>query len=128
MTSAWDCRKKQKPPLDAQKVLSVIVRTGERFGAGHIIDVIWGADTKKIRSFRHHTIEMYAVGKDKNKAHWRRIIDACIAQGCIRQSDGNYPALMLGPTAQDVLSGKQAVHILKQNESVVKGRKQAGYR
>src|SRR5690606_39117530 len=57
----------------AQKALSCVYRTGERFGAGHVIDVLRGAETERIRRFRHDELTTYGIGKDLSVAEWRSV-------------------------------------------------------
>ncbi|HLP42938.1 MAG TPA: RecQ family ATP-dependent DNA helicase, partial [Fibrobacteria bacterium] len=56
---------------EAQMALSAVARTGERFGAGHVVDVLVGADTQKIRELGHDRVKTYGVGKHKDKSWWR---------------------------------------------------------
>jgi len=102
---------------DAQIVLSAMARTGQRFGAAHIADVVCGAKTAKIRQWRHDRIKTYGVGADKDKRYWRRVIDDLIAQGHVRQTDTEYPGLMWGDTARDVIQGRREVLVLRQKET-----------
>ncbi len=97
---------------EAQIIMSAIVRTGGRFGAAHVTDVVTGANTKKIRSLGHNRIKTYGVGRDRPKRYWREIIDALVAQNCIVQTDGEYPVLKLTPEGQEVLFGRQAFRVL----------------
>jgi ATP-dependent DNA helicase RecQ len=94
---------------EAQVVLSAIVRTGERFGATHVVDVVVGAATQRIRDLRHDRIKTYGAGRDRDKHFWRVLIDNLLAQGLIVQSDGEYPVLKLRPEGNDVLRGKLSV-------------------
>jgi ATP-dependent DNA helicase RecQ len=103
--------------VDAQKILSAIYRTGGKFGAVHIADIVAGADTERIRRFGHDQIKTYGAGKDRDKRHWRRIIDALIAQDCIRLSDDQYPVLQLADKAMFILRGKKPFWILCQKET-----------
>lgn len=98
---------------DAQMVLSAIVRTRERFGAAHVIDIVKGANTKKIRAFRHNELPTYGVGESKDKQHWRQLIDDLLSLDIIRQSEGRFPSLMLMPEANAVLKGKREVTVLR---------------
>ncbi|MEK7279989.1 MAG: RecQ family ATP-dependent DNA helicase, partial [Nitrospirota bacterium] len=101
---------------DAQIVLSAISMTGQRFGITHIVDIVTGADTKRIRMFQHDRIETYGSGKDKDKRHWRSIIDELLAQDAIRQEEGLYPVLNLTQKGTAVLYGKEQITALKREE------------
>jgi ATP-dependent DNA helicase RecQ len=103
--------------VDAQKVMSAIYRSGQKFGAVHIADIVAGANTQRIRQFGHDQLKTYGVGKDRDKKHWRRIIDALLAQECIIQNQERHSALEITPQGRQVLLGKQSFEILRQKES-----------
>ncbi len=92
---------------EAQMVLSAIVRTGERFGAVHVIDILVGADTKRIRQFRHDELPTYGVGSEFAKKYWREVLDELLAANVVVQSDGQYPVLKLGEHARGILRGEK---------------------
>lgn len=112
---------------DAQIVLSAVARTGERFGIGHIVDVVTGADTERIRQLGHEEIKTYGVGRDQPKAHWRTVVDNLLAQELLAQTDDQYPVLRLLPDARKVLFSSQEVWVLKARKAPArrKGRKAA---
>ncbi|MEK7306749.1 MAG: RecQ family ATP-dependent DNA helicase, partial [Nitrospirota bacterium] len=101
---------------DAQIVMSAISMTGQRFGIAHIVDIVTGADTKRIRMFQHDRIKTYGAGKDKDKRHWRFIIDELLTQDAIRQEGGLYPVLNLTQKGTAVLYGKEQITALKKEE------------
>ncbi len=94
---------------EAQIMLSAIVRTGERFGVTHVVDVVVGAATQRIRDLRHDRLKTYGTGRDRDKRFWRALIDNLLAQGLIAQSEGEYPVLRLQPEGNEVLRGKLSV-------------------
>jgi len=102
---------------DAQIVMSAMARTGERFGAGHVVDVITGAKTERIRRLDHERIKTYGAGKDHDKRYWRFIIDNLLAQGLVMQSDDQYPVLKLCPASASVLYEGAAFFVLRQKEA-----------
>ncbi|MBN1982132.1 MAG: DNA helicase RecQ [Chitinivibrionales bacterium] len=107
----------------AQMFLSALIRTGSRFGAGHIIDVVCGADTQKVHSFQHDTLSCYGVGKNHSKLFWRHLVDNLLAYDCIRQSDGTYPILLPSTNAKAVLKGVSPVYMLQHKEEKQRGKK-----
>ncbi len=111
--------------VDAQKVLSAIFRTDQRFGAVHIADVVVGADTQRIRQFHHDQLKTYGVGRDRDKRHWRRVIDDLLAQGCLCPSDDQYPVLKFTEKARPILRGEKTFLVLRQKESKKKAQKMA---
>ena len=103
--------------VDAQMLMSAVLRTGQRFGATHIVDVVVGADTQRIRDLRHDAIKTYGVGRAKDKRYWRNLVDEMIAQDCLVRTDDRYPVLHLTQKGGSVLRGEQSISILKRQET-----------
>ena len=76
-------------------IMSAMVRPGERFGAGHVIDIVRSANTKKIRDCRHNQLKTYGIGSNKDKKYWWFIIYELFAQGSLFQEGGRYPVLKI---------------------------------
>ncbi len=93
----------------AQKVLSCIYRTGQRFGAAHVIDVLRGKDTEKVRQFGHTRLSTFGIGADIEEMQWRSVLRQLVASGLISVDLAGYGALRLAPAARAVLKGEQAV-------------------
>jgi len=85
--------------------MSAIQRTDQRFGIGHIIDVVLGADTKRIRQWLHNQIKTYGAGKHRDKNYWRSLVDELLAQEVIRQDGDRYPVIKLTDKGLDITSG-----------------------
>ena len=98
---------------DAQIVMSAIARTGQRFGINHIVAVVMGDDSDRIRQLGHDRVKTFGAGKDRDKHHWRLILDNLLAQGFILQTTGDYPVLQLQPESREVLFGEREVSVLK---------------
>jgi len=111
--------------VDAQKVLSAMVRSGQRFGAVHIADIVVGADTQRIRKFEHDQLKTYGVGRDRDKKYWRRVLDDLIAQEVVRLSDDPYPVLQLAPKARPILRGDKPFFVLRRKETGVQKKSSA---
>jgi len=94
--------------IAAQKFLSCVKRTGERFGAGHVIDVLRGGETKKIFQFGHHTLSTYGIGKDLSKKQWFYLSRQFQSKGFVRREE-QYGGLTLTPAAWGVLKGETKV-------------------
>jgi ATP-dependent DNA helicase RecQ len=92
---------------DAQMIMSAMVRTGQRFGAGHVIEVVCGAQTERIRRFRHDSLPTYGVGKGKSRKHWRSVIDHLIAHQFLAKTDDQYPVLRLTGEGAELLRGRR---------------------
>ncbi len=102
--------------IDAQIVMSAISRTGQRFGAGHVVDIVSGANTKRIRDLGHDKIKTYGAGSNKDKRHWRFIIDELLAQDAVIQDGAKYPVLVLTERGKKILFGKETLLALKREE------------
>jgi ATP-dependent DNA helicase RecQ len=103
---------------DAQIVLAAIVCTGQRFGAGHIVDVVRGANKRRIRELGHDRLPSFGVGKDRDADTWRRLIDELIGRDCIRRSDGEYPVLLVTREAEAIEKGTMRVLVRQSVEPV----------
>lgn len=111
---------------DAQIILSAIWETRQRFGIGHTIDIVTGADTKRVRELRHNEIKTYAAGKHRDKKHWRFLMDELLAQDMVRQDGDPYPVLKMTPKGLAVISGEEEVKALKREEVAAKPRRPEG--
>ena len=98
---------------DAQMLLSAIVRTEERFGAMHIVDIVLGSKTVKIRDFGHDRLKTYGIGKGRSKKYWRQLVDELLAQKVIDKSEGLYPTLFLLPKAVRILKNEESIEIVR---------------
>ncbi|MEN6503664.1 MAG: DNA helicase RecQ [Planctomycetaceae bacterium] len=103
--------------VEAQILMSAVARTGERFGANHVVDVVIGANTERIRSLGHDQIKTYGAGKDRgDKRAWLNIVDNLIAQQCLLVAGDRYPVLGLSDKGRDVLFGRATFKVLRRTE------------
>ncbi len=114
----------------AQKLLSAIYRTGQRYGAGHVIDVLRGNATDKIAAARHDALPTFGVGKDRDEKFWQSVIRQVAAAGLIVVDHNAYGALTLGEGSRDLLRGERRFPIrrdrgAKVSSSLARGRPQA---
>ncbi len=89
--------------VDAQKALSAVVRTGERFGIGHVVDVLRGQETEKVTQWSHDELSVFGVGSELSRDEWTSVIRQLIHQGYLRQDIAAYSALKLMNGAREVL-------------------------
>ncbi len=108
---------------DARKILSAIYRTREGFGIQHIIDIVRGADTEKIRKNNHSALKTYGVGRDKSKAWWNGIVSELIGQQMIHRDSGHFNVLRITPAGSRLLFGDESFFILERKEPERKNRK-----
>ena len=103
----------------AQKALSCIVRTGQRFGAVHIIEVLRGSENERVKRFGHDKLPTWGVGADLDPWHWRSILRQMTARGLLTVDPEGYGGLMLTERARPVLKGEVALHL--RQETLVRG-------
>lgn len=93
----------------AQKFLSTVYRTGQRFGAGHVIDVLMGKETEKTTRFGHDQLSVYGIGQDQTAKGWQSVARQLVASGLLDVDHANFGALILTEDARPVLRGEREV-------------------
>jgi ATP-dependent DNA helicase RecQ len=100
----------------AQMLMSAVVRTGQRFGTGHVVDVVTGSDTRRIRQLGHDRVKTHGVGRDRPKAYWKNLCGQLLAQGHLEATDGRYPQLRLTDKGQEVLYSRAKFIMLQHRQ------------
>ncbi len=90
----------------ARKLMSAAYRTGQRFGAAHIVDVLLGKDTDKIRQHGHNELSVYGIGTELTGPAWRSVARQLIVQGYLRSEQSRFGALMLTDQSRPLLKGE----------------------
>jgi ATP-dependent DNA helicase RecQ len=98
----------------AQKLLSCAYRTGQRFGAMHLIDVLVGRSTERVIQFGHDRISVFGIGRELNERQWRAALRQLVAMGHLRSDSEAFGALKLTETARGVLKGETDVMLREQ--------------
>jgi ATP-dependent DNA helicase RecQ len=93
----------------AQKLLSCAYRTGQRFGAMHLIDILVGRLTERVTQFGHDKLSVFAVGTELNEKQWRGAIRQMVAMGHLAPDSEAFGALKLTDSARGVLKGETEV-------------------
>ena len=93
----------------AQMALSCVFRTGQRFGAGHLIDVLMGKSTPQIERFNHDKVSTYGIGKAFSQSQWNSVYRQLTAAGYLEADIAAYGGLKLTETARPILKGEQAI-------------------
>lgn len=115
-----NCDNCQIPPQtwdaseEAQKALSCIYRTGQKFGVVHIIDVLLGKDNEKVRQFNHHQLSTFGLGSDTSEAQWRSLLRQLVVLGLLEVDVDGYGGLKLTQKCRPVLRGEQSL-LLRQD-------------
>ncbi|MDZ7706492.1 MAG: DNA helicase RecQ [Trueperaceae bacterium] len=107
----------------AQKLLSTVVRTGQRFGAGHLTDVLLGKRTKRVEALGHAELSTFGIGTELDEKGWRSVARQLVAGGQLVTDAEGHGSLRVGPVAGPVLRGETAVELREDRTPVgVKGR------
>jgi ATP-dependent DNA helicase RecQ len=111
--------------LQVQKLLSTIYRVDQRFGAGHVIDVLRGVDSEKVKQWRHEKLSTFGIGAETSEAEWRAILRQAIALGLVMVDYDAYSSLKLTDEARPVLRGERKVQLRQYQKPVKKKRESA---
>jgi ATP-dependent DNA helicase RecQ len=111
--------------IAAQKAMSAIVRTGERFGTEHLINLLLGEETEAIRNFRHNALPTFGVGKEFNRNEWRSIFRQLYAAGLLSLEITGYGRWTVPPPGWAVLKGKTKVELRQDVVAAPRGGKKA---
>ena len=117
---AWD------GTVAAQKVLSAVYRLwkerGQRFGAGHIIDVLRGKVTERVTQYRHDALSVFGVGQDLSEKAWRGVLRQLLANGLLAVDNDGYGTLALTEDSRAVLKGERTLMLRREPERPARGR------
>ncbi len=108
-----------------QKLLSCIYRTGQRFGANHVLDVLLGKQTDKVRQFQHDQLSTFGIGQDLDATQWRSVVRQLVARGYIRVDLDGFGSLQLTEQCRPILRGEQPIH-LRQDSKEARVKKSRG--
>ena len=109
----------------AQKVMSCVARTGQRFGVGHLIQVLLGSDSEKVRKFGHDRLPTYGVGKELGTAEWQAVIRQLVAANYLKVDVTGFGGINLTEACGPVLKGKEKVFFRKDPKPVKTKRPKA---
>ena len=112
----------------SQKLMSTIVRLqrerGQRFGAGHLVDILRGKRTPRVEQYGHDRLATWGIGDDLSEQRWRGVIRQLLAQGLL-QSVGEYGVLTLTDASAAVLAGDRSVAFRTEPERPVRASRSA---
>ena len=98
----------------AQQALSCVYRTGQRFGAGHVIDVLLGRASERVSQLGHDRLSTFGIGADRDERQWRAVFRQLVALGYLRADGEAFGALKLTPSSRQVLKGETSVMLREQ--------------
>ncbi|MBC7144435.1 MAG: DNA helicase RecQ [Thioclava marina] len=92
-----------------RKALSAALRSEERFGAGHLIEILLGSETDKIRQWSHDKLPTFGVGRDLSRAQWQAVFRQMMGHDLIRPDAARHGALVMTDAARPILRGEQSI-------------------
>ena len=110
-----NCDLCERPPetFDAtqpvRKALSAILRTGEYFGAGHLMDILLGIETDKVRTHGHQSLPTFGVGKDLSRVKWQAVFRQMMGHDLVRPDPNRHGALKIMESALAILGDKKSI-------------------
>jgi ATP-dependent DNA helicase RecQ len=108
---------------DARKALSCVYRVGQRFGMGHVIDVLRGSRNERIRELGHDRLSTYGIGSALGQDEWGGIIRQLVHLGYLEQDLARYSVLRLTDTARPLLRGEQSLTLARPRVRPVSAKK-----
>ena len=97
----------------AQMLLSAVVRTGQRFGAKHVISVLRGSKTKPVEKWDHHELPLFGVGKQRSESEFQDIVPELINQGLLAKADGQYAILSVPQKGREFLKSRATLTLTR---------------
>ncbi len=97
--------------IDAQKALSAVVRTGQRFGADYLADILIGRSSDLAKRHQHEEIKTFGIGKDRPKQVWLAIIRQLFAAGALETASREFGGFRITLKGDDVLRGRQTIQL-----------------
>ena len=101
----------------AQKALSAIYRTGQRFGAHHLIDILLGKESERVLRLQHNRLRTFGVGSELDRRGWHSVFRQLLAQGVVLPDLAGHGGLALAPVAAEILRGAQTVRFRRDARS-----------
>ncbi|RFF30171.1 DNA helicase RecQ [Wenzhouxiangella sediminis] len=111
------CDNCQEPPETwdateaARMALSCVYRTGQRFGAGHVVDVLTGKTTERIEQLGHDRLSTWAIGRETDRNTWHSVMRQLLAAGHLVPDPEGHGGLRLGPDCRDLLRGETTIEM-----------------
>ena len=108
----------------ARKLLSAVYRTGQYFGAAHVVDVLLGKNTDKVAQRRHDELSVFGIGTELQAQSWRSVIRQLVVQGYLRVDQQRYGAIVLTEKSRPLLRGEIVVQ-LREDRKILAPRKKS---
>lgn len=108
---------------DAQKALSCVYRVGQRYGMGHVIEILRGAQSQRIRELGHDKLSTYGIGKEQSHEYWVSVLRQLIHKGLLVQNITRHLVLQLTEAARPILRGEQALELAVPRTELLSAKK-----
>lgn len=111
------CDNCRQPPVTwdatdaARKVLSCVYRTGQRFGAGHVVDVLQGQTNDRIQRLGHDQLSTFGIGRDQHRTVWQSVIRQLLALGHLQSDPGGHGGIQLSEQCRSLLRGDEQLSL-----------------
>ena len=102
----------------SQKILSAVIRTGERFGMNHVVGVLRGAKTKRILALRHDRLKVYGIARDYADDELKQIVRLLLAKGLLAKNEGEYPTFAVTQAGLTLLKQRERLTLAIQKPSI----------
>lgn len=122
------CDNCQNPPETwdateaARMALSAVYRSGQRYGAGHVVDILMGVASDRIENLGHDRLSTFGIGRELDKKTWHSVIRQLLALGHLQPDPEGHGGLQLGPGCRALLRGEQSLQLRR--DPVPEGRRQ----
>jgi ATP-dependent DNA helicase RecQ len=97
----------------ANKILSTVIRTGERFGPGHVVNVLRGVPNEQIRKYEHNGLTVFGVASDSSADDLRQSIEALVERGLLAKESLRYQTLTVTDTGQTFLKNRETLTLIR---------------
>jgi ATP-dependent DNA helicase RecQ len=105
-----------------QKALSCVYRTGQRFGASYVTDVLIGKDNVRIRGFGHQRLSTFGIGEELSSAEWRSVFRQLVARGLLQVDMEGFGSLTLTDSARPILRGEVTISLRREKKTAKQRR------
>src|SRR5690606_28101537 len=107
----------------ARKLLSAVYRTGQRFGAAHVVDVLLGNATEKVAQHRHEKLSVFGIGTELSSNGWRSVIRQLVVLGLLRSDPDRYGGLVLTEKSRPLLRGETTLRLREDRKEAAPRKK-----
>ncbi|MEB2187403.1 DNA helicase RecQ [Xanthomonas campestris pv. campestris] len=120
--AAWDAT------VASQKALSCVYRSGQRFGVGHLIDILRGSENERIKQLGHDQLSTYGIGRDMDERTWRGVFRQLVAASLLEVDSEGHGGLRLTDASRQVLKGERQVMMRRENPAAGRERDRGAQR